>query len=147
MAFFTSGIQKDLQKILQQGQLSKITNPNEARTAAQNRDLLNTKATNLFSDIVDSYVSKIKTNTILKILLFSISLAVLLAFVVSFIVCLFLVIRSDAKVENVLAILIPAGATVVTSIVSIIIIIAKYLFPQDEDKNFTDLVKVLYKEN
>ncbi len=146
MALFTVGVQKELQKIRQQGQLNKITTPQEARTAAQNQDLLDTKATDLFSDIVDSYVGKIKTNTVLKIVLFSISLAVLVAFVVAFIVCLFVVIGSNADVGEVLAILIPAGVTVVTSIVSIIIIIAKYLFPQDEDKNFTDLVKVLYKK-
>lgn len=147
MALFRLGVKKDLKKIKEQGQLNKITTPTEARTAAQNRDLLDTKATDLFSNIVDAYVGKVKTNKCLKILLFAISQLILLAFAVSFIVCLFMVFNNTRNMSEVLAILIPAGVTVVASIVSIIVIIAKYLFPQDEDKNFTYLVKVLYKNN
>ncbi len=147
MALYDSGVQKDLRKIRRQGQLNRISTQIEARTAAQNRDLRDTKATNLFSDIVDAYVSKVKTNNGLKITLFIVSLVILIAFATAFIICLFSVINNKADLGEILSILIPAGAAVVTSIISIIIIIAKYLFPQDEDKNFTDLVKVLHKKN
>lgn len=147
MGFASSNVQKTIEKSQKKGKLQKVTTSQEARSAAQNKELVDTKAADLFSDIVDAYVGKVKTNKWLKIILFAISQLILLAFVVAFIFCLFMVLNSKTDMGEVLSILIPAGATVVTSIVSIIIIIAKYLFPQDEDKNFTDLVKVLYKNN
>lgn len=147
MGFTSSNIQKTIEKSQKKGKLQKVTTPQEARSAAKNKDLMETKAVDLFSNIVDAYADKIKTNTILKRWLFRFSLLVLAVFAVAFIWCLSVVIQSDRSMADSLAILIPAGVTVVTSIVSIIIIIAKYLFPQDEDKNFADLVQVLYKKS
>lgn len=147
MFIFSRDVKKSLEKRYKKGKLRKVTNPQEARSAAQNKELVDTKAADLFSNIVDSYVKKIKTNKILKIVLFSFSLVVLLAFAVAFIVCLFIVVRSKTEIGESLAILIPVGTTAVTSVVSIIVIIAKYLFPQDEDNNFTNLIKVLYEHH
>ncbi len=144
MALFNR-LQRKISKIQKKGELYKVTNAEEARSASENKRLIESKAADLFVDVVDAYVGKITTNKVLKVVLFTVSLFALVSFVVAFIICLFLVINSNATMSETLAILIPAGATVVTSIVSIIIIIAKYLFPRDEDKNFTDLVKVLIK--
>lgn len=146
MAIWSDDVKKSIEKSQKKGRLQKVTTSEEARSAAENQRLVDTKAANLFSNIVDAYVGKVKTNKILKIVLFSVSLLALLAFVVAFIICLFVVVYSESKMGEMLAILIPAGVTVVTSVVSIIVIIAKYLFPQDEDKNFTELVKVLRKD-
>ena len=145
MANFSRDLKKSLDKSRKKGKIKKVTNSQEARSAAENDNIVKTKAADLFSNIVDAYTRKIQTNKVLKIILFGASIAVLIAFVVAFIICLFVVIDSEVEIAELLAILIPAGVSVVTSVISIIVIIAKYLFPQKEDENFTELVKVLYK--
>ena len=121
----------------------EITTVEQARSASENSRIRDTKATGLFIDTVDAYVKKLKTNKRLKIALFIISMVILVGFVAAFIACVFFVINTQTKAENILAVLIPAGVTIISSVVSIILVIAKYLFPQDEDKQFTELVKVL----
>lgn len=126
---------------------TQVRNRKQARSASENSRIRDTQATDLFTDAVDAYIKKLKTNKVLKIILFFISMAILIGFVVSFICCIFFVIRTQTKSENILAVLIPAGVTIISSVISIILVIAKYLFPQDEDKQFTHLVEVLTRKD
>ena len=128
------------------GKLKKVKSAEEARSASENKKIRDTNATNLFSQLTGEYRKKIVTNKILKIILFCASMLILVAFVVSFIICLFVVINLNKDVSTILSILVPAGLSITTSIISIIMVIAKYLFPQDEDKYFAELLKVLDKD-
>lgn len=135
-----------LYKEVKKGNVKKIKTANEARTASQNANLRDTNTTDLLIDIIRAYKSKILINKIMKIILFSISLLVLAVLILAFLHCLNIAIGKD-DIATILAILIPAGVTIITSVISIIMIIAKYLFPQDEDKNFANLIKVLTSQD
>ena len=131
-----------LYKEVQKGNVKKVKTASEVRTASQNANLRDTNTTNLLIDIIRGYKSKMKINKIMKIILFSVSLLILVALILAFLYCLKIATKKD-DIATILAILIPAGVTIITSVISIIMIIAKYLFPQDEDKNFANLIKVL----
>ena len=134
----------DLLSLIQSSNSREVKTSKEARNALVNSKIRDTKATDLFSSVCDAYISKLKENKDLKKALFIFSLIILSLFVLAFIACVILIcVIPQAKMENIFAILIPAAVSVTTSVISIILVIAKYLFPQKEDENFALLVAEL----
>ena len=99
--------------------------------------------TELLSDYIKSYNSKRKWNTWFKLAFFIVSMAVFIVIIGGSIAALIIASLNvaDAEVWSVIAISISGVAATISSIIVLPKIIAKHLFPLDEDKNMIGMVK------
>lgn len=91
-----------------------------------------------------SFIDHNKFKNRYKRILFWSCMAIMIALTVAIIVCISKVFSSEnISTANILAYLIPSCVTYLTSILGIINIIARHLFPTDEMEHINDMVKAI----
>lgn len=99
-----------------------------------------------FTEILDAakqyYLTKNRHNPVLKIVFFCAAVFVLVVITVSFVVAFFMMIRLD-NWQVALPVMGGGAITIVTALLKLPEIIAKYLFPLNEDKTILELISKL----
>lgn len=111
----------------------------------RNRD---EKITNLLGKYVDSYESKVRFQRVFRIILCFVSLGIIVVFAYNMIDVLKSVQNlRDNVTSNTVVSIITASVTFLVSIISILQIIAKYCFPQDDEQYITEIVKTIQEND
>ena len=93
--------------------------------------------TTILEDVEENYKETHKQKRKLKKYFFW---TVLTGYLVTIFGSLIAIIISLINMSNVLAMIVGGVASIISSIIAIPIVIAKYLFPQDEDKDLTSII-------
>lgn len=99
--------------------------------------------TRLLTEYVDAYHEKAKTNQSFKGILFTVSI-ILFSCLVSICILYILItmVRDRASVTDAVS-LVAVCVTMIGSIAFLLEIIAKHIFPENEEKNITEIVKAI----
>lgn len=110
-------------------------------TEQRKRDM---QVTKLLETYVKEYQYKHKSNKIYKMVLFGANIFILLGFSIAFIIALFVLLGSDKTqtVEYIVE-LISVCVTFIALIVGILKIVARYVFPKNEEEYITKIVRII----
>lgn len=142
----------DLQSIIKKSngnnshekQIPKMSNMSERVKQENFANKRDGTTAEIYSAYHESFVDHNKFKNHYKRILFWSCMAIMIALTVAIIVCICKVLSSEnISTANILAYLIPSCVTYLTSILGIINIIAKHLFPTDEMEHINDMVKAI----
>ena len=105
--------------------------------------------TKLLKCYVDSYENKTNSNKIYKCVLFWVCMAILALFSIFFICTLGYILcdKKDEIIFNYLSTILPICITYLTLVISILKIIVKYIFPENEEEYITGIVEIIEKND
>lgn len=122
----------------------KDVHAQEKKFSANNRESRDDVTTELYNKYRDRFQEHNDFKKGYKVKLYSLCKNILTALSIGIIACILaVIIKDDLKLGEIIAIIIPSCVTYVSSIISILTIIAKHLFPLDEEQYVNDIVKTI----
>lgn len=127
---------------------SAITTDFNDRYATTEQKERDKKITILLESYINAYKSKIKVQKFLRFILFIVCISIIVGFAWVFISKIKNIdfITSSIEVSNLVS-LISICATFIASVVGILHTIAKYCFPENDEKYITDIVKAVQEND
>lgn len=114
----------------------------EKETSAINREARDEITTELYKKYKDHFKEHNDFKHNYKIELYKLCVRLLVLLTLGIIACILtVIIKGDLSLAEILSVIITASVTYVSSIVSILTIIAKHLFPLNEEQYVNDIVK------
>ena len=99
--------------------------------------------TELFDEYKKYYKDKTRHNKGYRIAIFVVTMAILLAYAIIFFVMLPTVLSNDCANISEIAPLITASVTFIALVIGILKIITTYVFPKDDEKYISEIVKLI----
>lgn len=130
---------------IEHGSVERDRDFNNKTDEEKTRDSL---ISDLLGHYVGAYKSKVTTQKLFRIILFCVSIAIIVAFTVIFIVVLAKFdFSADLKTTESLIGLISMCVTFLTSLIGVLKIIVKYCFPENDEKYITEIVKAVQQND
>lgn len=126
---------------------SKVTNESDYLQRRKELGLRTTNITNTLQQLTKQQVSSYRFRHIMQIIIVIFFMAIVATLTVAIIICINYILKNeDISITNEIVVLVGSCVTYLTSVISIVTIIVKYLFPENEDKLLAEIVPKILEE-
>lgn len=138
---------KDIIKKNKSKSASGIKDENEYLSRQKLLEQRSEKVTAALKSLTDQQIYRYQFRSVMQIIISAFFMALVVALTIALIICIDFVVKSDnLDYIKAISVLVGSSITYLTSVITIVTVIVKYSFPENEDKLLTDLISKVIEE-